>query len=107
MLFSEVVAASGAVAAARSRLAKIGILADLFRKLRPPEIEPVIALLSGAPRQGRIGLGHATISSASSVVAADTPVLTVGEVDDTLTALANISGAGSTRERVRLLSSLL
>ena len=107
MLFSEVVAASEAVAASSSRLTKIGILAGLFRKLAPGEIVPVIALVSGAPRQGRIGLGYATISSALSVAAAATPVLTVTEVDDSLTALGNVSGAGSARERVRLLSLLL
>jgi len=102
-----VVAASEAVAASPGRLVKIGILAELFTKLVPVEIEPVIALMSGAPRQGRIGLGYSTISIASSVSPAETPVLTVAEVDDSLTALANISGAGSTRERVRLLSALL
>jgi DNA ligase 1 len=69
-------------------------------------MEPVIALISGAPRQGRIGLGYATISSASGAGTIGSPLLTVAEVDDSLTALANVSGAGSTRERVRLLSAL-
>lgn len=106
MLFADVVAASEAVSGSPGRLAKIGILADLFRKLTPEEIEPVIALLSGTPRQGRIGLGYSTISSASGVHPADAPILTVAELDDAFTALVQVSGAGAMRERVRLVSLL-
>ena len=56
MLFARVAAASSAVAEASARNAKIAHLAELFRALAPDEIETVVALLSGEPRQGRIGL---------------------------------------------------
>ena len=106
MLFARVADASLAVASASARLQKIAHLAELFRGLAPDEIAPVVALVSGEPRQGRIGLGHATISAVSSVKPAEVPVLTVADVDRALTALAAVSGAGSARERVRLLTAL-
>jgi len=107
MLFADVVAASAAVAASSARLAKIGRFAELLRSLAQEEIAPVVAWISGEPRQGRIGLGYSTISSAADVGAADAPTLTIAEVDAALSALAGISGAGSARERVQLLTSLL
>ena len=106
MRFADVVGASAAVASSSARLQKIARLAELFRALAPEEIEPVIALLSGTPRQGRIGLGYATISEVSHVAPAEAAQLTVAEVDATLTALAGTKGAGSARERVGQLSAL-
>ena len=106
MRFAEVVEASAAVARSSARLQKIARLADLFRALAPDEIDTVIALLSGAPRQGRIGLGYATISEVAHVAPADTPQLTVSEVDTTLGALAATTGVGSARDRVQQLSAL-
>src|SRR5678815_1678947 len=106
MRFAEVVDASTAVAALSARLQKIARLADLFRALAPDEIEPVVALLAGAPRQGRIGLGYATLSAVSHVASAAAPQLSVAEVDTALGALADTTGAGSARERVEKLSAL-
>ena len=106
MRFSRVVEASESVAASSSRLAKISTIAELLRALAPPEIAPVVSLLSGTPRQGRLGLGYATISSVAGVPATDEPELTVAEVDASLDALARISGAGSARDRVQQLSAL-
>jgi DNA ligase-1 len=106
MKLVRVVETSAAVAAVSGRLKKIGHLAELFRSLEPDEIEPVVALVSGEPRQGRIGLGHATISAVSDVRPVDEPGLSILDVDRTLTELAQVSGAGSGRERVRLLTSL-
>ena len=57
MLLDDVVQTSRAVAQAGSRLTKIGLLADLLRRLSPNEIEIAIGMLSGEPRQGRIGIG--------------------------------------------------
>ena len=106
MLFAQVVAASDAVVASSARLQKIARFAELFRALAPDEIATVVALTSGQPRQGRFGLGHAAISAVSAVRPADEPALTVADVDRTLSALADVSGAGSVRERVRLLTAL-
>ena len=106
MLFAQVVAASDAVAATSARNAKIARLADLFRALAPDEIAVVVALLAGEPRQGRIGLGYATLSAVADARAADEPQLTVGEVDAVLGALAAIKGAGSAKARVQQLTSM-
>jgi DNA ligase 1 len=106
MHFIRVVETSAAVSSSAARLRKIAHLADLFSALAPDEIAPVVALVSGEPRQGRLGLGHATISQISGVSAADEPSLTVLDVDRAFGGLAQLSGAGSGRERVRLLTSL-
>ena len=65
MLFSEVVAASAAVGATRSRTAKAAAIADLLRAAAPAEVEPVTAWLAGEARQGRHRrrLAHAVAAS--------------------------------------------
>ena len=105
MHFSEVVATSSAVAELSGRLDKIGRLADLLRRLQPEEIEPVASWLSGSARQGRVGLGYATISAVAANAAPD-PSLTVGDVDRALEDLAGLSGAGVARARAHQLQSL-
>ena len=105
MLFSEVVAASGAVGATRSRTAKAATLAALLRAAAPGEVEPVTAWLAGEARQGRVGTGWRTLSGIDAPPVAD-PALTVGHVDTTLDALAATAGAGSTRRRAELLHDL-
>jgi hypothetical protein len=69
MQFVEVANTSAAVAEVSGRLGKIGRLADLLARLAPEEIEPAVAFLSGGTRQGRVGLGHAAISTAAGVTA--------------------------------------
>ena len=73
MLLHDLVSTSAAVGEASGRLAKIGLLADLLRRLAPEEIEIAIGFLSGEPRQGRMGIGYSTISAAKDVTAADAP----------------------------------
>ena len=63
MLLSDLVATSGAVGATRSRTAKVTALADLLSRLTPDEIEVAVGFLTGEPRQGRIGVGWATLGS--------------------------------------------
>src|SRR5512132_4399777 len=106
MEFSRVAAVSEAVAASSSRLAKIAEMAELLGALEAEEIEPVVAFVSGSPRQGRIGLGYSTISAAGDSPAAERTTLTVLDVDRSLAALANVTGTGSNRERVQQLSAL-
>src|SRR5262245_8150423 len=77
VFFHDLVATSAAVGETSSRLAKIGLLADLLRRLGPDETEMAIGFLSGEPRQGRIGIGGAAIWSAKDVVGAETPTLTL------------------------------
>jgi DNA ligase 1 len=106
MLLANVVETSAQVAEARGRLRKVELIADLLKQVSAEEAEIVVAILSGAVRQGRIGLGYATIRN-SSAVPAVTPTLEVLEVDQALSRIATIKGSGSEQERRRQLQSLL
>jgi DNA ligase-1 len=95
-----------AVAATSRRLDKIARLASLLQAAGPTDVGAVVAFLSGAPRQGSIGIGHAAISAASDRAPAETATLTVREVDDAFDALARIQGPGAVRERASRLGEL-
>lgn len=108
MRLEEVVDASKRVAATPARGAKIAALADLLRRLEPEEVEPAVGFLVGEPRQGRIGVGWATLARRVAQGANDAaPDITVGELDQTLTELAATTGSGSVDGRARLLDGLL
>jgi DNA ligase-1 len=66
-----------------------------------------VALLSGEPRQGRIGIGPAALRAAASATAAPAPRLTLADVDAALDATARTRGAGSSADRARLTRELL
>src|SRR5436309_10054510 len=89
MLLIEVVEVSARVTATPARSAKIAALADLLRRLAPDEVEPAVGFLVGEPRQGRIGVGWATLAKA--VAARRSGPLGVGGSDR--------SGHGSVPER--------
>jgi len=93
-LLADVVAAAGAVAATTKRTAKRDALADLLRRLDPDEVEPVVGFLLGDARQGRIGIGWASIRDLDCPPAAE-PSLAVAEVDAAIDVLAATTGAGS------------
>jgi DNA ligase-1 len=105
-LLADVVATSGVVGATRSRIAKVTALADQLGRLEPDEIAVAVGFLTGEPRQGRIGVGWATIGSIEQAPAV-TPSLTLGELDEAVTAVEAMSGAGSTGDRRSLLGSVL
>ena len=106
MLLADVVAASAAVAATRSRTAKARAIAELLGRAGPDEVEPVAAWLAGEPRQGRLGVGWRSVSRMAGDPA-PAPSLTVAGLDDLLTRLASTSGSGSAARRDALLGSLL
>jgi len=106
MLLEGLVAASSDIGATRSRKAKTQRLADVLVLLDPGEIEPAVGFLVGAARQGRIGVGWAAVRDVR-VAPAGQPSLSIGELDDTLTTLAAISGEGSQQRRHDLLADLL
>jgi DNA ligase-1 len=106
MLLADLVATSAAVGATRSRTAKITALADLLSRLEPGEIAIAVGFLTGEPRQGRIGIGWATLASIEIAPAA-TPLLTLGEIDEAVTAVGAMSGTGSAEARRALLTSVL
>jgi DNA ligase-1 len=105
-LFAELATTSEQVAATSSRTAKINALAGLLRRLQPGEVEAAVALLSGEPRQGRIGVGWATLASVA-VDPASEPSITVAEVDATIDRLAALEGPGSNAARTATLAELL
>ena len=105
MLLADVVAASAAVAATRSRTAKAGAIAELLRRAAGDEVEPVTSWLAGEVRQGRLGVGWRTLSARVGGTA-ETPALTVAAVDDALTELAGTGGPGSAARREALLDAL-
>src|SRR4051794_23872790 len=108
MLLADVVATSAAVTATRSRNAKIAAIADLLARLRDDgdEIEIAVGLLTGEPRQGRIGIGWATLSSIA-VAGAESPAITLRELDEAVDAVGATAGAGSEAARRALLESVL
>jgi ATP-dependent DNA ligase I len=105
MLYGDLVAASQRTAATSKRSEKVAALADLLRATPPTEIAAAIGLLIGDPRQGRLGVGWATISSLQ-VAPASESTLTIHEVDEILSRLAVIAGSGSQGERLRLMTDL-
>jgi DNA ligase 1 len=107
MRLHEIVATSRSVRETSARLDKIRHLAGCLREVEPDGIETAVALLSGELRQGRIGLGPATLREAMPFSAATTPALTIAEVDAALERIARTSGAGATTERARQMSRLL
>src|SRR6516162_4799700 len=106
MLLANVVDTSRRVAETPRRLEKIDLLATLLRQLDPEEVETVVAYLSGYTRQGRIGIGYATLRGAAADPAA-TAALAIHELDRALTELAAVEGSGSERRRRELLHALM
>ncbi len=106
MLLSEVVATSAAVSSTASRSAKVAVIADLLHRLEPAEVEVVVAALTGEVRQGRIGVGWATVRGFDTPAAA-VPTLTVGDLDQALDELAASVGSGSQAVRAGRLDALL
>jgi DNA ligase-1 len=105
MLYGELVAASQRTAATSKRSEKVAALADLLRAMQPDEIEASVGLLIGWPRQGRLGVGWATMSNLHVTPAVDSS-LTIHDVDDTLTRLSSMAGGGSQGERLRAMTEL-
>jgi DNA ligase 1 len=105
-LLADVVAASNEVAGTSSRSRKVAILAELLRALDAAEVPIAVGLLSGAPRQGRIGVGYSTIYGVERPPAS-APTLTVDDLDRAITAIQETTGGGSAAARRELLGELL
>ena len=105
-LLAEVVTASTLVGDTSSRSRKVAILAELLRRLEPDEVPIVVGFLSGAPRQGRVGVGYRSIYGVE-LHPADVAALTVPDVDRAIDDIESAIGPGSARRRSRLLADLL
>ncbi|HZV25097.1 MAG TPA: ATP-dependent DNA ligase [Acidothermaceae bacterium] len=115
MLLAELVAVSGAVAATRSRSAKIALVAGCLRsahagqaasELSDPigdEVEIAAAFLSGELRQRRTGVGWAALRDARDPpgqhIPPSDPTLTLTAVDAAFARIAADSGPGSQARR--------
>ncbi|HXH78508.1 ATP-dependent DNA ligase [Nocardioides sp.] len=97
MLLADIVATSTAVAATRSRKAKVAALADALRATDPGELETVVSYLGGSLRQRRTGLGWRGLNALPEP--ATEPSLTATEVHEAFEALARIAGSGSQASR--------
>ncbi|MEU6737456.1 ATP-dependent DNA ligase [Streptomyces physcomitrii] len=105
MLLAQLAQVSREVAGTPARSRKTALLAELFRAAEPSEAPLVAAYLAGRLPQGRIGIGWSSLKDPPP--AASAPSLTVGAVDAALTALGEVSGAGSQAERRRLVGELM
>jgi DNA ligase-1 len=106
VLLADVVAASAAVAATRSRTAKAALIADLLRRTGTDEVAPVTAWLSGETPQGRLGVGWRTLTRPAGEPAS-APSLTVAALEAVLDDLAGTAGAGSVVRRDSLVAALM
>jgi DNA ligase-1 len=106
MQFVDLVDVSRSVASTSGRLDKIGHLAALLTRTPPALIPIVVSHLIGEPRQGRLNVGMALLSSMRDVPPADAPTLSLSDVDAALDRLSTTSGSGSARVRAELLRGL-
>ena len=105
MLLANIVTTSRQVAETAKRLEKTSILADLLKHLSTDEIEPAAAFLSGAPRQGRMGIGYATLHAAMPEPAASAS-LEILQVDRLFDQLAGVKGSGAEQRKRFLLREI-
>ena len=107
MNLSDIVNTSTVVVSTSSRGKKVELLADVLRRLAPTEVPIAIGFLTGWPRQGKLGIGWATLDAARPPNAAEEATLTLAEVDQTFTALKSVKGSNSAAQRRRLLGDLM
>src|SRR6185369_7294885 len=97
-LLAAVVDASRSAAGTSSRLAKRDAIARCLRGAEPDEVEIAVAYLSGETRQGRTGIGYATLAGLRGAHAAQAS-LSLREVDAALDRIVATTGKGSAAER--------
>ncbi len=105
MLLAQVVETSRLITVTAKRLQKIDLLAELLKRLSPEEVEIVVAFLSGMTRQGRIGIGYATLRAAMTSPA-ELASLEILDIDRMLNELATVRGAGSENRKRELLHNV-
>ena len=75
--------------------------------MEPAEVSIGAAFLAGELPAGRIGVGWSMLGAAPPPPPAPSPLLTLSDADRLLRRIADLAGAGSQRERARLLDELL
>src|SRR5665213_2697489 len=104
MLLADVVAVSNAVAATRSRSAKVALIASCLRAADEAEGGIAAAYLSGELRQRRTGIGWAALRDLAGDSAGPSWALT--DVDAAFERIAAQTGAGSQNRRRTELGAL-
>ena len=105
MLLMELVDASAAMRATRSRLAKKAALAGVLRAVDAGEAAIAASYLSGSLRQRRTGLGWRSVGAPPPP--AEVATLTLTEVDRAFDEMAALSGPGSQGRRGVALDALM
>jgi DNA ligase-1 len=105
-LLAAVVSASRDLADTSSRSQKVAILAELLSRLEPNEVPLAVGFLAGVPRQGRVGVGYATIYGIELPPAVEAS-LTVDDLDRAIAGVRATTGSGSTAKRKQVLAELL
>ncbi|HYR14073.1 MAG TPA: ATP-dependent DNA ligase, partial [Mycobacterium sp.] len=108
MQLIDVAEASAEVGATSARLAKIARIADLLRRTGTEGdaklVAVVVSWLSGELLQRQIGVGWAALRSLPPP--ADTPSLTVLQVDAAFSEIGQVAGKGSQARRAELVNGL-
>jgi len=104
-LLADLVDASRRVTGTSSRSGKVAILAELLGRLEPAEVASAVGFLSGVPRQGRVGVGYATVYGIEREPAGE-PALAVADLDTAIGEIERATGPGSAGERTGLLGDL-
>ena len=112
MRLEEIVSTSAQVAATRARLQKIELLGSCLRRVPPHELAIAVKFFSCELMQGKIGLGPASIRAAlatASSVKRDDLVehLSLSDINESFTQIAEVQGRGSTARKCELLHKLL
>jgi len=107
MRLRDLAETSDAVAATRSRLEKVRLLAEVLRAAGPAERRTAVAWLSGVHPGGRLGIGAAALHALRDVPAAAAPTLSIDEARAALDGLRSIAGKGSGARRREALAALL
>jgi DNA ligase-1 len=105
MLLAQLVETSRRVSESSRRLEKVDLLAALLKQARTDESETTVAFLSGSTRQGRIGIGYASVRAASASPA-EAATLEILDVDRALASFAGVMGRGAERQRRDILHEL-
>lgn len=108
LLLNDIVATSEALAATSKRTRKLELLSALLQRASADEVGIAVAFLSGDVRQRKLNIGYAALRDATPGTSASAPILTLTDLDAAFEQIANVStGAGSTRERLRILGDVL
>ena len=105
-LLADLVTASRDLSDTRSRSEKVAILAELLGRLDHDEVTAAVGYLSGAPRQGRVGIGYSTIYGIEPTPATEAS-LTLHDLDRAIDEVQGTTGSGSAAKRKQILGELL